>query len=60
MINNIAMKDFFYEARDGVDVPAIIFYKNDTNLASAPILFYGYGSYGINTDASLDSLLYHY
>ena len=43
---------FFYEARDGVDVPAIIFYKNDTNLASAPILFYGYGSYGINTDAS--------
>ena len=43
---------FFYQSRDGVDVPAIIFYKNDTNLATAPILFYGYGSYGINTEAS--------
>jgi oligopeptidase B len=45
-------KRFFYKARDGVDIPAIIFYKNDTNLATAPILFYGYGSYGINTEAS--------
>ena len=45
-------KRFFYQARDGVDIPAIIFYKNDTNLATAPILFYGYGSYGINTEAS--------
>lgn len=45
-------KRFFYQARDGVNIPAIIFYKNDTNLATAPILFYGYGSYGINTEAS--------
>ena len=45
-------KRFFYQSRDGVNVPAIIFYKNDTNLATAPILFYGYGSYGINTEAS--------
>ena len=45
-------KRFFYQARDGVNIPAIIFYKNDTNLANAPILFYGYGSYGINTEAS--------
>ena len=45
-------KRFFYKARDGVNIPAIIFYKNDTNLATAPILFYGYGSYGINTEAS--------
>ena len=45
-------KRLFYQARDGVDVPAIIFYKNDTNVAKAPILFYGYGSYGINTEAS--------
>jgi oligopeptidase B len=45
-------KRFFYKARDGVDIPAIIFYKNDINLATAPILFYGYGSYGINTEAS--------
>ena len=45
-------KRFFYQARDGVDIPAIIFYKKDTNLATAPILFYGYGSYGINTEAS--------
>ena len=45
-------KRFFYQARDGVNIPAIIFYKNDTDLATAPILFYGYGSYGINTEAS--------
>jgi oligopeptidase B len=45
-------KRFFYQARDGVAIPAIIFYKNDTNLATAPILFYGYGSYGINSEAS--------
>ena len=45
-------KRFFYQARDGINIPAIIFYKNDTNLATAPILFYGYGSYGINTEAS--------
>ena len=45
-------KRFFYKARDGVNIPAIIFYKNDTNLGTAPILFYGYGSYGINTEAS--------
>ena len=45
-------KRFFYQARDGVNIPAIIFYRNDTNLATAPILFYGYGSYGINTEAS--------
>ena len=43
---------FFYEARDGTDIPAVIFYKNDINISTAPILFYGYGSYGINTDAS--------
>ena len=43
---------FFYEARDGVEIPAIIFYKNAINISTAPILFYGYGSYGINTDAS--------
>ena len=49
---------FFYQSRDGVDVPAIIFYKNDTNLATAPILFYGYGSYGINTEASFRQSLF--
>ena len=49
---------FFYQSRDGVDVPAIIFYKNDTNLATAPILFYGYGAYGINTEASFRQSLF--
>jgi len=50
-------KRFFYQARDGVNIPAIIFYKNETNLATAPILFYGYGSYGINTEASFKQSL---
>ena len=43
---------FFYVARDGSNIPAVIFYKNNINLKNAPILFYGYGSYGINNDAS--------
>ena len=50
-------KRFFYQARDGVNIPALIFYKNETNLATAPILFYGYGSYGINTEASFKQSL---
>jgi oligopeptidase B len=48
---------FFYEANDGVSVPAVIFYKTNTNLSNAPILFYGYGSYGINNDASFKQTL---
>ncbi len=54
-INNFNEDDYvveriFNEARDGTMVPATIVYKKNTNLSS-PILFYGYGSYGINIEA---------
>ena len=42
---------FFITARDGVQIPVVTITHKDTNISKAPILFYGYGSYGINTDA---------
>ena len=42
---------FFIKARDGVQIPVVTITKKDTDVSKAPILFYGYGSYGINTDA---------
>ena len=42
---------FFIKARDGVQIPVVTITKKDTDVTKAPILFYGYGSYGINTDA---------
>ena len=55
--NKYTDKRFFYEARDGAKVPAVIFYNKNTDLANAPILFYGYGSYGINNDVSFKESL---
>ena len=48
---------FFIEARDGTQVPVVTIAHKSTDLTSAPILFYGYGSYGINIDASFRSSL---
>ena len=48
---------FFYQARDGVNVPATLIYRKDTDISKAPILFYGYGSYGINREANFNSSL---
>ena len=42
---------FFIEARDGVRVPVMTLRHKDTDQENAPILFYGYGSYGISLDA---------
>ena len=41
----------FIVARDGVKVPVTITHLKDIDLESAPILFYGYGSYGLNTES---------
>tara|TARA_B110000503_G_C7162794_1_gene420466 strand:+ start:2257 stop:4359 length:2103 start_codon:yes stop_codon:yes gene_type:complete len=54
-INNFREDDYvvervFNEVRDGTLVPATLVYKFGTNL-DRPILFYGYGSYGNNTEA---------
>ena len=37
--------------RDGTEVPVSIVYKKDVDLENAPMLIYGYGSYGINMDS---------
>ncbi|MFL2722245.1 MAG: prolyl oligopeptidase family serine peptidase [Gammaproteobacteria bacterium] len=42
---------FFISARDNEKIPVVTVARKDTNLNKAPILFYGYGSYGINIDA---------
>jgi len=43
-------------ARDGVQVPVSIVYRNETPLdGSSPGFLYAYGSYGYSTDAAFDS-----
>ena len=55
--NNYKDSRFFIESRDGTQVPVITIAHKSTELSTAPILFYGYGSYGINIDASFRSSL---
>jgi oligopeptidase B len=43
-------------ARDGTHVPVALVYKRGTKLdGSAPLLLYGYGSYGISTDPTFSA-----
>ena len=49
--NNYASNRFFISARDDEKIPVVTIAHKDTITESAPILFYGYGSYGINIDA---------
>ena len=42
-------------ARDKTKVPVSIVYKKGVNLETAPLLIYGYGSYGINMDSGFRS-----
>lgn len=47
---------FFVTARDGVKIPVSLVYKKTTKKdGSAPLLLYGYGSYGASLDASFNS-----
>jgi oligopeptidase B len=55
--SNYKDQRFFINARDGIEVPVITIAHSSTDLNNAPILFYGYGSYGINIDASFRSSL---
>ena len=48
--NNYATNRFFISARDGEKIPVVTIAHKDTVTDRAPILFYGYGSYGINID----------
>ena len=49
--SNYISDRFFIDARDSEKIPIITVAHKDTVLNKAPILFYGYGSYGINVDA---------
>ena len=40
------------KSRDSIDVPVSLVYKKGIDLKNAPILIYGYGSYGIIVDAT--------
>ena len=41
--------------RDKTEVPVSIVYKKGVDLETAPLLIYGYGSYGINMDSGFRS-----
>ena len=61
-INNFLDTDYEIKriktvARDGTSVPVSIVYKRDLDLKDAPMLIYGYGSYGINMDSGFRSTI---
>ena len=41
----------FITARDGMLIPITITHRKDADIKNSPILFYGYGSYGLNTES---------
>ena len=43
---NYESKRIWVTANDGTQIPVSIVYKKGTNLSKAPLLLYGYGSYG--------------
>lgn len=46
----------FIKSRDGTNIPLSVV-KKKTTPKNSPILFYGYGSYGINTEANFRKML---
>ena len=47
----------FAKARDGVEVPVSIVYHKDTKVdGSAPLMLYGYGSYGYSMEPSFSAM----
>ena len=61
-INNFLDTDYEIKriktvARDGTSVPVSIVYKRDLDLKDAPMLIYGYGSYGINMESGFRSTI---
>jgi len=54
---NYSSERIYVTARDGVKVPVSIVYKKGTKLdGSAPLLLYGYGSYGASMDPYFSSV----
>ena len=57
--DNYTVERLWAEAPDGVKVPISVVYKKGLKLdGSAPALLYGYGSYGISSDAYFSSTVY--
>ncbi|MGP1529430.1 MAG: S9 family peptidase [Treponema sp.] len=57
--DNYTVERLWAEASDGVKVPIAVVYKKGLKLdGSAPALLYGYGSYGISSDANFSSTAY--
>ncbi len=54
---NYVCERIYATARDGVKVPVSLVYHKDTKIdGSAPLLLYGYGSYGYSIDPSFSSV----
>lgn len=54
---NYVCERIYATVRDGVKVPVSIVYHKDTKMdGSAPLLLYGYGSYGYSIDPSFSSV----
>lgn len=53
--NNYETKRYYAKVRDGELVPVSLVYRKDKLLKEGnPLLLYGYGSYGVSTDASFN------
>lgn len=53
---NYVTERIFVKARDGADVPVSILYRKETKRdGTAPLLLYGYGSYGISIPAGFST-----
>ena len=52
---NYEVKRIKTVSRDQTEVPVSLVYKKGTELKNAPMLIYGYGSYGINMDSGFRS-----
>ena len=50
--NNYEIKRIFVSSRDGTRIPISLIYKKGINLKEAPLLQYGYGSYGLVVEPS--------
>lgn len=53
---NYETQRIWIQSRDGVEIPVSLVYKKGIDLASAPVLQYGYGSYGYTIPCHFSAL----
>ena len=57
--DDYTVKRVFARGHDGTPIPLTVLYHNDTPLdGSAPLLLYGYGSYGLSMSAAFNDSLF--